>query len=147
MAALVGKYAAAHQVPTVVDLGSGQGYLSRLLAFQHGLNVLGVDGDPAQSAGAYRIDAQFSKRSTRVPGDLRHSTLLISPSTLPQLQKSIVEFNGEKDWLLCGLHTCGPLAYTTIDLFFKTSAKCLVTVACCYNRLTEGEGWFVGSFY
>ncbi|KAJ9058148.1 hypothetical protein DSO57_1015185 [Entomophthora muscae] len=123
MAALVGKVAAAHRVETVIDLGSGQGYLSRLLAFQHGLNVLGVDGDPAQSAGAYRIDAQFAKRSTRVPGELSHSTLLISPASLPQLQRDIVDFNGQKDWLLCGLHTCGSLAYTTIDLFFKTDAN------------------------
>ncbi|KAJ9060027.1 hypothetical protein DSO57_1035258 [Entomophthora muscae] len=146
MAALVGKVAAAHRVETVIDLGSGQGYLSRLLAFQHGLNVLGVDGDPAQSAGAYRIDAQFAKRSTRVPGELSHSTLLISPASLPQLQRNIVDFNGQKDWLLCGLHTCGSLAYTTIDLFFKTDAKCLVTVACCYNRLTVGEEFPTSSF-
>ncbi|KAI0243974.1 hypothetical protein L0F63_004623 [Massospora cicadina] len=139
MAEFVGKFAAAHKVATVVDLGSGQGYLSRLLAFQHGLNVLGVDGDSAKRVGAHKMNAQFLKRSTQAPGKLSHTTLVVDSATLPQLQKAIADFNGTQAWLLCGLHTCGPLAYTTIDLFLKSDAKCLVSVACCYNRLTEED--------
>ena len=34
---------AAHQPPTVVDIGCGQGYLARMLTYMHGLDVVGVE--------------------------------------------------------------------------------------------------------
>ncbi|KAJ3331546.1 hypothetical protein HDU76_002862 [Blyttiomyces sp. JEL0837] len=54
-----------------------------------------------------------------------------------------VSVNDDKDrflnarWLLCGLHTCGDLAVSAIRHFLTSDASVLVSVGCCYNKLTE----------
>ncbi|CAO3637807.1 unnamed protein product [Cunninghamella echinulata] len=48
-------------IESVLDLGSGQGYLSRTLAFKHGMNVLGVDMSEIQTRGAERFDQKALK--------------------------------------------------------------------------------------
>jgi len=42
----------------VVDVGSGQGYLTRLLAWEHGLDAIGVEGDAGNVRAAEEADAR-----------------------------------------------------------------------------------------
>ncbi|KAJ3086473.1 Methyltransferase-like protein 25 [Quaeritorhiza haematococci] len=44
-----------------------------------------------------------------------------------------------KNWLLCGLHTCGDLAASMIRHFLHSDARVLVGVGCCYNHVTESD--------
>jgi len=115
------------------------------------MDVLGVDGDPQQTSGAIKIDQMFDKRMKNVqqvpPGQLQHITLQITADTVDQLQQEVINFTSHYDnWLLCGLHTCGPLAYTTLNLFQRSKAKCLISVACCYHKL-EGTNYFPASTF
>ncbi|KAF9999465.1 Methyltransferase-like protein 25 [Entomortierella chlamydospora] len=52
LSGLIASYAKEHSIRSVIDLGAGQGYLSRVLAFQHQLCVLGVDSNTIQTCGA-----------------------------------------------------------------------------------------------
>ncbi|KAF9346785.1 Methyltransferase-like protein 25 [Mortierella sp. AD094] len=52
LSGLIALYAKEHSIRSVIDLGAGQGYLSRVLAFQHQLCVLGVDSNTIQTCGA-----------------------------------------------------------------------------------------------
>lgn len=53
----------------------------------------------------------------------------------------ILELHGgaaNQRFLICGLHTCGNLATSSIRLFTKSSeAKTLCIVGCCYNLIKE----------
>eukprot|EP00966_Prymnesium_polylepis_P094159 2179353-Prymnesium_polylepis.1 len=76
----------------VVDLGSGQGYLSRTLAFQYNWSVVAVEGRENNVAASYRIDATVQKAMKKrlgdergcawVPGSgrLRHVTAHVQPT-------------------------------------------------------------------
>ncbi|KAG5460614.1 MAG: methyltransferase domain-containing protein [Olpidium bornovanus] len=55
---LVWRLATEKGIKAVVDVGAGQGYLSRALAYEHGLDVLAVDSDTVQTCGAQKTQAR-----------------------------------------------------------------------------------------
>ncbi|KAF9088375.1 Methyltransferase-like protein 25 [Mortierella sp. AM989] len=61
LSGLIASYANDHSIRSVIDLGAGQGYLSRVLAFQHQLCVLGVDSDKFQTCGAQTTQKRTEK--------------------------------------------------------------------------------------
>lgn len=122
-------------------MGAGQGYLDLALAYGYGKTVIGVDDDTAQTHGAKRRSVE----ALRFKGDHKIGSLFyinrrvhVSES-FDSLLKEVgmqVEFEN-KNWLLCGLHTCGDLSPASIKHFLQSDASVLVNVSCCYNRLTE----------
>ncbi|KAJ3111619.1 hypothetical protein HDU96_005525 [Phlyctochytrium bullatum] len=42
-----------------------------------------------------------------------------------------------QQWLLCGLHACGDLTPAMFRHFLNSTARAVVCVSCCYNKLTE----------
>ncbi|KAG0053715.1 Methyltransferase-like protein 25 [Gryganskiella cystojenkinii] len=61
LSGLMASYAKEHHIGSVIDLGAGQGYLSRVLAFQHQLCVLGVDSNTIQTCGAQTTQKRTEK--------------------------------------------------------------------------------------
>ncbi|KAG0218997.1 hypothetical protein BGX31_011436 [Mortierella sp. GBA43] len=61
LSGLIASYAKDHSIRSVIDLGAGQGYLSRVLAFQHQLCVLGVDSNTIQTCGAQTTQKRTEK--------------------------------------------------------------------------------------
>lgn len=61
LSGLIASYAKEHEIGSVIDLGAGQGYLSRVLAFQHQLCVLGVDSNTIQTCGAQTTQKRTEK--------------------------------------------------------------------------------------
>ncbi|KAG0001065.1 Methyltransferase-like protein 25 [Modicella reniformis] len=61
LSGLIASYAKEHSIRSVIDLGAGQGYLSRVLAFQHHLCVLGVDSNTIQTCGAQTTQKRTEK--------------------------------------------------------------------------------------
>ncbi|RKP04623.1 methyltransferase domain-containing protein, partial [Thamnocephalis sphaerospora] len=200
LAWLIAELARAHGTRQVVDLGSGQGYLSRALAYQHGLDVLAVDADDVQTCGAQRYQRQTERHARRVEDRAPEQSQAYQPNVAPQgdsvagegegnmpargvlvhathrvTERSLDELlaalhakadhgtagvsteadeppsgdasasaparddhrSGRVPWLLCGLHTCGDLAPSSLRLFVESDAHLLVNVGCCYNLLTE----------
>ncbi|KAI8058590.1 methyltransferase domain-containing protein [Syncephalis plumigaleata] len=155
LAWIIAELAKAKEIKQIVDLGSGQGYLSRSLAYQYGLNVLAVDADNVQTCGARRYQAQTERHGK---GQLIHATHLVTEKSLDKLLAAIHHNDDEStgttskkssnddtqdvaslSWLLCGLHTCGDLGASSLRLFTEGDAHALVNVGCCYNLLSEVE--------
>ncbi|KAG0331817.1 hypothetical protein BG000_010573 [Podila horticola] len=61
LSGLMASYSKQHGIGSVIDLGAGQGYLSRVLAFQHQLCVLGVDSNTIQTCGAQTTQKRTEK--------------------------------------------------------------------------------------
>ena len=87
MSDLIHQVAKQHKMASVLDLGSGQGYLSRALAFHHDMNVLGVDMSEIQTKGAERFDRRVIRHEEKYAeeshrGRLTHITELITPENI-----------------------------------------------------------------
>ncbi|KAL0090714.1 methyltransferase domain-containing protein [Phycomyces blakesleeanus] len=149
MSALI-QSVAKPQEYSVLDLGAGQGYLSRALALHYNLQVLGVDMSEIQTRGAQKFDAKalhksspLSLLSTSVAAVAQPRLEHITQRVTPKNVDSILEKRdplGNHNWLVCGLHTCGDLGSTTMRLFAKSDqVQGLVHVGCCYHYLTESD--------
>jgi len=111
---------------TVVDVGSGLGYLGEELC-RRGFRVLGLEASLSNVAGAERRRSkisghQFETRQLRVDSgqDCRDSLRSLAPD----------------DSCLVGLHCCGDLTCDLLKIFSE-SEKCssLMVVSCCYHKM------------
>jgi len=144
---LIKHVAEATDMTSIIDLGAGQGYLSRTLALQHGMHVLAVDADEIQTCGAKFFQGKAEKaikgkkiraiavtepdpsglieqEKERQTTHLNHVTQMITLENLPELLADWTDTSRwqlrevpAKSWMICGLHTCGDLAPTIIRLF------------------------------
>ncbi|KAI8326982.1 methyltransferase domain-containing protein, partial [Blakeslea trispora] len=98
---LIKRVADQHNISSVIDLGSGQGYLSRALAFEYGFEVLAVDMSEVQTQESH------PENITQVLNKWGSST--------------------DKQWLVTGLHTCGDLSPMIFRLFAESQkVSCMV---------------------
>ncbi|KEQ61135.1 uncharacterized protein M437DRAFT_52556 [Aureobasidium melanogenum CBS 110374] len=134
-------------ITRVVDIGSGQGYLSLTLAAVCGLRVLAIDGSEKQIQGS-RTAAQ---QAGLVENDnVTHLTRFVTGTD--GLGKEIALWARGERCLLTGLHACGSLSEHMIRL--STTVSCithLAVVGCCYNHInpasTENpKGFPISSF-
>lgn len=138
MSALIHYVARRQSVSSVIDLGAGQGYLSRTLAILHRLRVLAVDGSEVQTCGAKRFDEHALKGSND-RSLVEHVTDMVTPENVSTLLGRYRQ--EEEPWLVCGLHACGDLSSLMLRLFATSSdIRCLVNVGCCYHFLSEDDG-------
>jgi len=143
------------QVTRVVDVGSGVGHLSRLLSFGHGLKVTSVDGQANFVDTAGKFDNQLERSANK-------KEQVFPEKSGPDQVAAYVDFNDKEclhrltgdhqdedvdDFCVTGLHTCGDLASTLVNFFCRNEkAKALVSVGCCYMKLTPGGGFPLSSF-
>lgn len=142
MSQVIKQVADERGVTSVIDLGSGQGYLSRALAFDYGLEVLAVDMSEVQTTGALRFDKKAMKSMNEESEEhpqLKHVTEKITPENIAQvLARWSPDSSEDKRWLVTGLHTCGDLSPMIFNLFTESKeVSCVVNVGCCYNALTK----------
>ncbi|KAI9333637.1 methyltransferase domain-containing protein [Pilaira anomala] len=140
MTPVIKKIASDHQVESIVDLGAGQGYLSRSLAFKSNLKVLAVDSSEIQTCGAKKFDDRAVKFLGNDVMKLHHVTDFITPENSSTILSKWSDHDSTKEekWLLCGLHTCGDLSTMMMKLFTSSpEMSCLVNVGCCYHFLSE----------
>jgi len=135
----------------VVDIGSGLGHLSRMLAFQYKLNVTAIEMAGQRLPIAEQFDKELEKelriknRQADVLnyGCVKHIAKMVDPDitnsefiSLIKNNDKISENNNENS-VLVGLHTCGDLASTMVRVFKNTpSVMGLVSVSCCYMRMS-----------
>ncbi|KAG1460679.1 hypothetical protein G6F46_005388 [Rhizopus delemar] len=138
MTPVIKQLASDHQVESIMDLGAGQGYLSRSLAYRSNLKVLAVDSSEVQTCGAKRFDERIIKHLKKSDVlQLHHVNEFITPENASTILSRWSKTQNEK-WLLCGLHTCGDLASMILRLFASSDdMTCLVNVGCCYHFLSE----------
>lgn len=120
-------------ITRVVDIGSGQGYLSLTLAAVCNLKVLAIDGSASQIQGS----KQAAQQAGLVEGeDITHLVRYITGSS-DELGEEISTWAKGEKCLLTGLHACGSLSEHMLRL--STAVSCVTytaVVGCCFNHIT-----------
>ncbi|GKT51441.1 protein RRNAD1 [Colletotrichum spaethianum] len=121
----------ANNITHVIDMGSGQGYLSVALAFLYpNLRVLAIDGSESQIAASKACAASLGIPECRI----QHMQRYID-GTAP-LAAEMAAWAGGNECMLVGLHACGSLSehmlryFTTVPFITRLGA-----VGCCYNHI------------
>lgn len=140
----------------VVDVGSGQGHLSRFMSLGLGLKVKSVEGDQRLVGRAQRLDRELvqalEKEEKRSPRGVQ-----TGPRRPPQHVVRWVDPTGpceelllplEEDppragarVLLTGLHACGDLSVALLRHFSCPEVAALALVGCCYMKLSDPGGY------
>ncbi|KAI8235445.1 Protein RRNAD1 [Colletotrichum sp. SAR 10_96] len=120
----------ANNITRIIDMGSGQGYLSVSLAYLYpNLHVLAIDGSESQIAASTSCAASLG-----IEDRIQHLLRYID-GTGP-LADEIAAWAGGEKCMLVGLHACGNLSehmlryFTTIPFI-----EVLGAVGCCYNHI------------
>uniref|UniRef100_A0A0E0JCA1 Methyltransferase domain-containing protein n=1 Tax=Oryza nivara TaxID=4536 RepID=A0A0E0JCA1_ORYNI len=147
---------------TVIDVGSGQGYLAQALSFEYQLPVVAIDASSHHASvtntRAERIK-NVGKQQLRVPRTVTCHVLssdTLAAVTLEACQDDHAEhvpesknFNESSPQIekpndsipplvLAGLHACGDLSVNMLRLFVSCEqVKALISIGCCYNLLSE----------
>ncbi|KAF3769913.1 hypothetical protein M406DRAFT_66374 [Cryphonectria parasitica EP155] len=136
-AAYIHQLCQTNNLTRVIDMGSGQGYLSVTLAYLFpSLRILAVDGSASQIAGSQALASSLG-----IPEDrLRHLVRYIDGSM--SLTKEIECWAGGERCVLVGLHACGSLSEHMLRYFDRcASISHLAAVGCCYNHIVmRSEG-------
>ncbi|XP_069796545.1 methyltransferase-like protein 25B [Narcine bancroftii] len=158
---LVKKLCDATGCQHVVDVGSGQGHLSRYLAFEHSLRLTGLEASERLVVAARRYDQEMlhclQKEAGRQPEGadpilprapchlvrwvdpgMDHEDLLrlLEPRERPA--EGVPRADGDGPFVLTGLHACGDLGPAALRRFARCSrALGLATVSCCYMKTDE----------
>ncbi|OLN94217.1 Protein RRNAD1 [Colletotrichum chlorophyti] len=121
----------AHNISRIIDMGSGQGYLSLSLAFLFpDLRVLAIDGSESQIAASKACAASLGISEDRIQHLLRYID-----GTAP-LAAEIANWAGGERCMLVGLHACGNLSEHMLRYFTTVPfITCLGAVGCCYNHI------------
>ena len=126
----------SHGITRVVDIGSGQGYLSLTLAAVCGLRVLAIDGSSKQIDGSQAA----ARQAGLIEGDhITHLTRFVTSTD--GIGTEIETWAAGEKCLLTGLHACGSLSEHMIRL--STTVPCithLAVVGCCYNHISPLSG-------
>lgn len=139
----------------IVDLGCGKGALASMLSLNHGLYVSGIDAAgfsshteekresmiqktfKSQVKKARRMDEETIDLSVR----FRRTTQYLSSNfdIRPLIEECNQHFQQSFSHAgLVGLHTCGNLASTSVQLFVNSpESRFLCNVGCCYHLLDE----------
>lgn len=122
----------SHGITRVVDIGSGQGYLSLTLAAVCGFRVLAIDGSSKQIDGSRAA----ARQAGLIEGDqITHLTRFVTSTD--GIGAEIETWAAGEKCLLTGLHACGSLSEHMIRL--STTVPCithLAVVGCCYNHIS-----------
>ncbi|PKU83860.1 hypothetical protein MA16_Dca020743 [Dendrobium catenatum] len=146
LAAAVSTVARGVNAQKIIDVGSGQGYLSQVLSFEYQLSVVAIDSSlhhsSVTSARANRIKKHYA---AKLPGDellkvpQTVTCQVLSSESLAALSIRTVGKNGNIGYLvLAGLHACGDLSVNMLRAFVDCEqVKALINVGCCYNLVSE----------
>ncbi|KAJ7202837.1 methyltransferase domain-containing protein [Mycena pura] len=139
----------------IVDIGAGQGYLTRALQTHLGtLHLLALDASPVQTAGAARREARTAAGSS---GKITQKTIHVTPATLCAAVDEWVGATGTDNEpvpvLLVALHACGSLTPDILRAFFAQRERerrrgraaalwnpiGVIAIGCCYNLLAPQD--------
>lgn len=132
-AAYIHQVVEANGITRIIDMGSGQGYISVTLAHLFpSLRILAIDGSESQIAGSQAFATSLGVRNDRVTHLIRY----IDGSA--PLAAEMEAWAGGERCMLVGLHACGNLSEHMLRYFqmcpFITH---LGAVGCCYNHIVS----------
>ncbi|KAF9524475.1 methyltransferase domain-containing protein [Crepidotus variabilis] len=158
MATYVVRLVAENRIPVdqlrLVDVGAGQGYLTRALKFYlPQSSILALDADEAQTTGAKKWEDRVLPN---VSPPIFHKTTLITPQNLVAvIDEWIYEDRPAhvspepSPVILVALHACGSLTTDVVRAYFASKSRSsshrgwvasgVVAVGCCYNLMYPND--------
>lgn len=130
-AAYINEVCQRNGITHIVDMGSGQGYLSITLAYLFpSLRVLAIDGSEPQITGSRALATSLGVSEDK----LTHLIRYIDGSA--PLIEDIASWAQGQQCLLTGLHACGRLSEHMVRYFtYCPFITQLAAVGCCYNHI------------
>jgi len=122
----------------IVDIGAGQGYLTRALkSHLKSAHILALDADEEQTRGAQKWEERLLPNASP---PINHETMLISPQNL--LDTIDLWVSELAPVIFVALHACGSLTPDILRAYISASRSRrtwypagLVAVGCCYNLM------------
>lgn len=125
----------------IVDCGSGQGHLDRILSIVYGYKVFSIESDCDNVNGAFETDEIVRKALAKCKiSNLSTESMPTKVNTfLSERDDIATQVKGQENvsgqHLLLGLHACGPLSNLIIEQFVNDpAASALVLACCCYMK-------------
>ncbi|XP_028164941.1 protein RRNAD1-like [Ostrinia furnacalis] len=127
---------------TVIDIGSGLGYLDQIFYEATGHNVLGLECNLSHYARAVDRQMKYHDRSLKNVIYLHHRVTKNSGQEIEQNLRDYFRNHGAV--CITGLHSCGDLAVEGMSVFFKMEdARTLIMMPCCYHKMERRGERFV----
>ena len=137
------KEANNKNIHTIIDIGSGTGYLTNYISINSNLRIIGIEGNEDNTNKMMlRVNKIEQKNKAIINNKAESYTAFLTWDLTPEGFKNICKLNDE-EVILTGLHPCGDLTPTLMKLFKNLEQiKSLIFVGCCYNKLTENPLFF-----
>lgn len=137
---VIDQVACLSSAHSIIDYGSGRGYLDVQLAHDYDRPVLGIELSAATVHSGERRHDLMMKYQKEFGPDHQYrttSTLVTSETNFEDLFYQTFQLPSSS-FLLCGLHACGSLSASLLYHYVeKSSVHAIVNVACCYHLLEE----------
>ncbi|KAL7012197.1 hypothetical protein ACKWTF_014680 [Chironomus riparius] len=150
------------EVTTLVDLGSGLGYLDEYLHTSYGYKIIGLEGSANNQERAVKRQEKYYAESI---GKVKHVHHFITMDSGDFILKEVDDVNKVEELTkesaniedksqdsdsdlpkvaLFGLHPCGDLSIVCIKLFLNIErVKKLIFSPCCYHKMSGTTADFV----
>ncbi|XP_044764870.1 protein RRNAD1-like isoform X2 [Coccinella septempunctata] len=137
----------------IVDIGSGLGHLSRMLAYGYNFEVCSIEAEPYLTEQAKILSENFDTFFNKKFGhkkQARHVNIRIEPDINNNEFLNIIcsAFGIDKkdfQFGIVGLHPCGDLGPTLIRLYNEIpNIKYINVAGCCYMKLSTIESLHAG---
>jgi len=129
-----------HSVDLVIDVGSGQGYVSLAIAMLSGVEVVGIDNMEHNGEAALKRMKHVASQKDAPPCKFHTITHNIAPGEdFSHILASFIS-QGPRRVLLLGLHACGDLTSTFLRMAVGSLRQHIVgimSIGCCYQNLSE----------
>ncbi|KAH9632556.1 hypothetical protein HF086_012363 [Spodoptera exigua] len=121
---------------TVVDFGSGLGYLDQLLFEKTKYRILGIECNDSHYVGAKVRQRKYHPNSTDYVKYIKHTVKEDSDENIRRFVQE--KFENHRQFCITGLHACADLTIDAINLFLKMDeARAIVIMPCCYHKMVE----------
>ena len=142
----------------VIDFGSGQGHLARLLSLGYKIDVLAIENESQFlcKAGIFDKEATEALGTETIHKDISQTnpdndTIVHKNMTPTHINKKIepvcnieslladikLPHTRNNNFILTGLHACGDLSSSMLRMFVESKqVHAVISVACCYMKLT-----------
>ncbi|KAM3955781.1 methyltransferase-like protein 25B [Aphomia sociella] len=126
---------------TIVDFGSGLGYLDQLLFDITTYKILGIECNDSHYVNAKKRQRKYHENSTDRVKYMKHT---INEGSYTKIQEYLQDkFNNCGKFCITGLHACADLTVTAINLFTKMAdANSMILMPCCYHLMLVDNGRF-----
>ncbi|CAF1503057.1 unnamed protein product [Rotaria sp. Silwood1] len=140
LAPVIDQLANMASTDSIIDYGSGRGYLGVKISHDYERNVLGIESCEATVHSSERRIELLLKYQKDLCDNTKYKTTSTIVDSETNFQKLFYQtFNCHSlSFLLCSLHACGSLSCSLLYHFVKNpSVRAIANVACCYHLLEE----------